>query len=80
MKCGFFDPKKGVMLEVEDAPFSREIAASAAGQMRLLWKSGKHRLPSPYWCVWDDDKFSFFPLTSGIPSEELMDSAKAAAC
>lgn len=78
MKVGFFVPEKGVMVEVEKVDFSRSDAAAAAVQMRQMYLSGKHRMPSPYWCAWHGDTFSFFQLGEGMPSEDVMNAAKAA--
>jgi len=35
-------------------------------------------LPSPYWCLWDDDRVSVFPLLSGFPDQGVLDRASAA--
>jgi hypothetical protein len=79
MKAGFFVPEKGVMVEVETVDFSRSQGAIACAQMRVLWASGKHRLPSACWCMWDEEDFSFFYLAEGFPSEDLLNAAKVAA-
>lgn len=79
MKAGFFVPEKNAMVEVESVDFSRSEGAIACAQMRALWATGKHRLPSACWCMWDDDNFSFFYLDQGFPPEQVMNAAKAAA-
>jgi hypothetical protein len=78
MKCGFFDVEKGVMVEVEEWESSRELGAVTAASLKALWMSGKHRLPSPYWCLWDDDRVSVFPLLPGFPDQGLLDRASVA--
>ena len=79
MKVGFFVPEKGVMVEVEKVDFSREHGVIAAAQMTALWRTGKHRLPSPYWCMWEGKDISVFPLSGVAPSEDVLNFAKAAA-
>jgi hypothetical protein len=53
MKCGFFDLEKGSMVEVEESEFSRHMGELVAMQLKTLWESGRHCMPSPYWCMWD---------------------------
>ena len=79
MKAGFFVPEKGVMVEVEKVKFSRDQGIIAAAQMRALWASGKHRMPSSYWCMWEGKDLSLFPLAGGLPPEDVLNAAEAAA-
>jgi hypothetical protein len=78
MKVGFFDVKTGVLLAVEDWNDSRSVAQVTAVQMTALFKSGRHRMPSPIWCVWDEETTSIFPLDGNIPSENLLNRVEAA--
>lgn len=79
MKVGFFVPAKGVMVEVEKVNFSKQECVLAAMQMRKIFASGKHRFPSDLWCAWKGKDFSVFPLSKGMPKQEDLDAAQAAA-
>lgn len=78
MKVGFFDAKKGAMVAVEDWDDTRSAAQVTAVHMTALYKTGRHRMPSAIWCVWDDETTSIFPLGGGFPSEDLLNRAEAA--
>ena len=79
MKVGFFVPEKGVMVEVEEAQFAAGWVSIMSTQLSALWKSGKHRLPSPYWCAWEGKEVSVFSLDGLLPPEDVLNAAEAAA-
>jgi hypothetical protein len=46
--------------------------------MALMYQSGRHRMPSPVWCVWDDDHASIFSLDDKpMDDVALLDSIRA---
>lgn len=78
MKCGFYDLKTCQMVEVEDWPDSLQVARVASTHMTALFQSGRHRMPSPIWCVWDGaDVNSVFLLDHKPRTEEFLDQVLA---
>lgn len=76
MKFGFFDVKKGDMVEVEDAEFSSLFVTTTALQLSAMWQSGKHKLPSRIWCAWEgQDDFRIFMLDRSLPKQSTADRA-----
>jgi hypothetical protein len=76
MKVGFFDPKKGDMVEVEDAEFSSLFVSTTALQLSTMWQSGKHKMPSRIWCAWyGQDDFRIFMLDGSLPTQSIADRA-----
>jgi len=76
MKVGFFDPKKGNMVEVEDAEFSSLFVSTTAMQLTAMWKTGKHKMPSRVWCAWDgQEDFRLFMLDGSLPTESMANRA-----
>jgi hypothetical protein len=73
MKCGFYDSKTRCMVAVEDWAESLQVARSTSLMMTSLYLTGRHRLPSPIWCVWDGaDVSSVFLLDNKMRSEEFL--------
>jgi len=73
MKCGFYDLKKRQMVEVEEWPDSLQSARVASAHMTALYLSGRHRMPSPIWCLWDgEDVNSIFLLDQKPRKEEVL--------
>lgn len=73
MKCGFYDLKKCRMVEVEEWTESLQMARVASVHMTSLFASGRHKLPSPIWCVWDGAEVnSVFLLDEKIREEEFL--------
>jgi hypothetical protein len=71
INVAFYDEKRRRLVAHERLGFSRQSAAFPATQMGMLWKSGKHSLPSRYWVVWEDiDDLGVFPLDQ-VDSDEF---------
>jgi hypothetical protein len=78
MKVGFYDKKKHRMVAVEPWTLGIQTARSASPRMALMYQSGRHRMPSPVWCVWDDDHASIFSLDDKpMDDVALLDSIRA---
>lgn len=73
LQVGFYDKVGDVMVEVERFPKGLDVARTTSLQLTMLWASGKHRLPSPYWVAWDNSKhvLSVFALDGDVPDEAL---------
>lgn len=79
MKVGFYDAKKHRMVEVEKWEYSRADARMAAVQMVAMYESGRHRMPSPIWCVWESsEECSIFLLDSKERSEQFLEKVSTA--
>lgn len=74
MKVGFYDAKKHRMTEVEPWTESLDNARAAAALMTSMYLSGRHRMPSPIWCLWNaEDVCSVFLLDEKPRSEQFLD-------
>lgn len=72
MKVGFYDQKTHSMVAVESWTEGIQVARAASVTLALMYQSGRHRMPSPVWCVWDDDRFSVFELTDMPPKDPAL--------
>jgi hypothetical protein len=80
MKVGFYDQKTHSMVAVEPWTEDIQAARSAASVLALMYQTGRHRLPTPVWCVWDDDRFLVFELVNMPPKAPvLLDAIEALA-
>jgi hypothetical protein len=86
MFVAFYDKKTNRLLEVEKVDMSIQDARLASTHLAMLWQSGRHSLPSPIWCVWDNNQiedgwplFSIFSLNDQYPSQVLCDRIHAIA-
>ena len=78
MKVGFYESKKHRMVEVEPWTEGLELARVASAHMTALFESGRHRLPSPIWCLWDGaDVCSVFLLDGKSRSEQFLDKVRS---
>jgi len=76
IKVGFYDAKNDQMLSVEPWEASKADANVSAVHLAALYQSGRHRLPSPLWCLWDgDDLASVYFLDKGDPDQSVLDKA-----
>lgn len=74
MKVGFYDAKKHRMLEVEPWEYSLDDARMASVKMAMMYQSGRHRMPSPIWCVWSNpEECSIFLLDEKMRSQQFLD-------
>jgi hypothetical protein len=79
MKVGFYDSKKYRMVNVEKWEYSLEDARMASIQMATMYQTGKHRMPSPIWCVWQSsEECSIFLLDSKERSEQFLEKVSTA--
>ena len=73
IKVGFYNPKTDSMVAVEEWPDSIQKARATSVYMTSLYKSGRHKMPSPFWCVWNQKEFaSIFPLDGSQPDEAFL--------
>jgi hypothetical protein len=70
LKVGFYDLATGSMVEVEEWKDSIELARSASVQMAAMYQSGRHRMPSPIWCVWNKKEFASIFTLDDKPRDE----------
>jgi hypothetical protein len=78
LKVGFYDLATGSMVAVEEWKDSIELARSASVQMAALYQSGRHRMPSPIWCVWNQKEFaSIFTLDDKARDEAFLNKVLA---
>jgi hypothetical protein len=76
MKAGFYDKKTHSMMSVEPWTEGIETARLASTHMALMYQSGRHRMPSPVWCVWDETGHVsiFFLDNQSVGDMAFMDS------
>jgi hypothetical protein len=80
MKVGFYNDKTHTMVAVEPWDLGWEKARYTGVMLSSMYQSGRHRMPSPWWCAWDDDNFSIFDLADSQPKESAaLDSIEALA-
>lgn len=78
MKVGFYDAKKHRMVEVEPWEEDLQNARTSSVLMTQLFESGRHRLPSPIWCLWDGaDVCSVFLLDKKNRSEQFLEKVRS---
>jgi hypothetical protein len=74
LNVAFYEPTQDRIVHVEPFRDGMKIAREVSLHLTLLWASGRHSLPSPYWVAWDRKKriFSLFVLDQTLtPDEEL---------
>lgn len=79
MKVGFYCPAQAVIVQVEEPRIDRSSLHAAASMLSSLWQSGRHKLPSSIWCVFDQDSLRIFQLARSGKPPPFQDVAKAAA-
>lgn len=67
----FYDQDKHQLIEVERWDGSWGDVRIASTGLAQLYQSGKHNLPSPVWCVWDEEDSSLFFLDEDIKDEDF---------
>lgn len=70
LKVGFYDLLTHSMVEVEEWPGSIHIARASSIQMAALYRSGRHRMPSPIWCVWNKNDHALIFTLDDKPRDE----------
>ena len=78
LKVGFYDFKTGAMVAVEEWPESIHMARLSSVQMAAMYQTGRHRMPSQVWCVWNKkDYASIFFLDEKPLDEAFMNKVLA---
>ena len=73
LKVGFYDATTDTMVAVEDWTTSIHMARFASVKMATMYQSGRHKMPSPIWCVWNkNDYASIFPLDGKARDEAFL--------
>ena len=73
LKVGFYDLEKDQMVSVKPWESSIELARGAGVHMAAMYQTGRHKMPSPVWCVWNQKDFaSIFPLDSKPRDEAFL--------
>lgn len=70
ISVGFYDEQAHRMVEVERWDGSWTDARITSVKLTAIYQSGKHRLPSPVWCVWDEEDSSLFMLDEKFRDED----------
>jgi hypothetical protein len=70
LKVGFYDFKTCAMVAVEDWPESIHMARLASVQMAAMYQTGRHRMPSQVWCVWNKKDFASIFFLDEKPLDE----------
>jgi len=78
MNVGFYDKKRHSMVAVEPWTEDIQTARFASVKLSAIYQSGRHRMPSPVWCVWDEENASIFFLDDKpIGDPAILDSIMA---
>jgi hypothetical protein len=73
LKVGFYDDSTDSMVSVEEWLDSIHMARFSSVQMATMYQTGRHRMPSPIWCVWNkNDYASIFPLDGKSRDEAFL--------
>jgi hypothetical protein len=67
MKSALYEPVKGVLLNVQEAPFRSRETDSVAPRFVEWAQKTVGALPGVAFCVWDDVSLRIFPLHSKKP-------------
>ncbi len=70
LKVGFYDLASGAMVEVEEWTDSIDLARSTSVHMAAMYQTGRHRMPSPIWCVWNKKEFASVFTLDDKPRDE----------
>lgn len=70
LKVGFYDFKTCSMVSVEPWKESIELARLASVQMAAMYQTGRHRMPSQVWCVWNKKDFASIFFLDEKPLDE----------
>jgi hypothetical protein len=70
LKVGFYDLATGSMVEVEEWTESIELARATSVHMAAMYQTGRHRMPSPIWCVWNQKEHASIFTLDDKPRDE----------
>jgi hypothetical protein len=71
MKVGFYDKKTHSMVAVEPWIEGIEKARLTMMHLALMYQSGRHKMPSPIWCVWDETEHASIFFLDDKPSGDV---------
>lgn len=73
MKVGFYHPKERIMYAVEQWNATASHVPDAAQRLGRIYRSGKHWMPSPFWCIWGNEYgVKIFSLSGeSLPASEF---------
>ena len=73
LQVGFYDSVTDSMVAVEPWTTSIHMARFSDVQMATMYQTGRHKMPSPIWCVWNkNDYASIFPLDGKARDEAFL--------
>ena len=70
LKVGFYDLVTGAMVHVEPWEASIEDARASCTRLAAMYQTGRHRLPSPVWCVWNKNEHASIFFLDEKPRDE----------
>lgn len=70
IKVGFYHLENQNMVEVEEWQGSIFMARAAAVPMAAMYQTGRHKMPSPIWCVWNKKEFASIYTLDDKPRDE----------
>lgn len=70
IKVGFYHLVNQCMLEVEEWQGSISMARASSVTMSAMYQTGRHRMPSPVWCVWNQKDYASIFLLDQKPRDE----------
>ncbi len=70
LKVGFYDLATGSMVAVEEWTESIDLARATSVHMAAMYKTGRHRMPSPIWCVWNQKEHASIFTLDDKPRDE----------
>lgn len=78
LNVAFYDRFRRDLVQHEQVAWDRDCAPYAALSMCADWESGNHRLPSPYWVIWNDpEDMSVFQLDGDPLDDGFLDDIHA---
>ena len=70
LKVGFYDAATDSMVAVEHWEGNIHTARFSSEHLSDLYKSGRHRMPSPIWCVWNKKEHASIFTLDDKPRDE----------
>ena len=70
MKVGFYVKKMHSMVAVEPWTDGIQAARLSSVHMALMYQCGRHCMPSPIWCVWDETQHASIFFLDDKPSSD----------
>jgi hypothetical protein len=70
IKVGFYVEATDRMEAVEEWEGSIDLARSTGVHMAAMYQTGRHRMPSPVWCVWNQKEYASIFHLDDKPRDE----------